>query len=102
MRNIYKDKKIINNISQDYTNKQSLNNDPADIIENKDKLRILQIALNEVKPIYKKIIEFKYYDGLTHKEIAEKINKSKDASESLLQWTVGAVKKELNKLSKFM
>jgi RNA polymerase sigma-70 factor (ECF subfamily) len=100
LRKIYKDKKIKDslkeNISEDF-----VENDFIEVEEKEAKVRLLNLALKNIKPEYSNIIKYKYFDGLSHKEIAKKINKSIDASESLLQRGINAIKKEFRNLSDF-
>jgi RNA polymerase sigma factor (sigma-70 family) len=100
LRKIYRDKRIEDklkvNIDEEYEEKDYTNG-----IDKEEKMKLLNLALKNIKPEYSAIIKYKYFDGLSHKEIAKKINKSIDASESLLQRGINAIKKEFKNLSDY-
>lgn len=99
LRNIYRDKKIIDNVGSILINKSQLplNSD----IEKKDRLKLLRIALKNIKPAYRRVIILKLIKSYTHQEIAQRINKSRDAVESLFQRAMNAIKKELKQFSNY-
>ncbi len=47
---------------------------PEDDLINEQKLRSLKDKINELKPTYKKVIELKYFNELSYKEISKKLN----------------------------
>ena len=47
---------------------------PEDDLINEQKLRSLKNKINKLKPIYKKVIELKYFNELSNKEISKKLN----------------------------
>ncbi len=47
---------------------------PEDELINEQKLRSLKNKINKLKPIYKKVIELKYFNELSNKEISKKLN----------------------------
>ena len=100
LRKLYRDKKIQDKLKVNI-DKEAVMNDYAEEIDKETKMKLLNLALKNIKPEYSAIIKYKYFDGLSHKEIAKKINKSIDASESLLQRSINAIKKEFKTLSDF-
>lgn len=101
LRNIYRDKKIIDNAGSILITKSQLPGDLNGDIEKKDRLKLLRIALKSIKPAYRQIIIMKIFKNYTHQEIAQRINKSRDAAESLFQRAIVAVKKELKQFSNY-
>ena len=47
---------------------------PEDDLINEQKLKSLKNKISQLKPSYKKVIELKYFNELTYKEISSKIN----------------------------
>jgi|TARA_B100000768_G_scaffold176871_1_gene190280 RNA polymerase sigma-70 factor (ECF subfamily) len=47
---------------------------PEDDLINEQKLRSLKNKINQLKPSYKKVIELKYFNELTYREISSKLN----------------------------
>ena len=65
-----------------------------EIIE-KEKIAVLYIALDRIKPEYREILEMKYFNDRSEKEIAAAVGKSVGAIEGLLYRARQALKKEL-------
>ena len=57
---------------------------PSVIMRKKEALDRLEKALDTLKPEYKEVIVLKRIEGLTHAEIAERLNKSANAVPTLL------------------
>lgn len=100
LREIYRDKKIKNRLKVNI-NEDMEKNDYPNTIEKETKIKLLNLALKNIKPEYSDIIKYKYFNGLSHEEIAKKTNKSKDASESLLNRAIHAIRKEFKELSDY-
>ncbi len=100
LREIYKNKKIKDKIKENI-NENFIENDYANGVEKETKMKLLNLALKNIKPEYSEIIKYKYFNGLSHDEIANKTNKSKDASESLLLRAINAIRKEFKELSDY-
>lgn len=100
LREVYRDKKIKNKLKENI-NEDLIENDYTNGIEKETKIKLLNLALKNIKPEYSNIIKYKYFNGLSHDEIAKKTNKSKDASESLLQRAIIAIRKEFKELSDY-
>jgi len=47
---------------------------PEDDLINEQKLKSLKNKINQLKPIYKKVIELRYFNELSYKEISNKLN----------------------------
>lgn len=102
LRRIYKDKRIINNIKTDIAETSEMHKDYIELSDDSTKLKLLKISILNLKPHYKEIINLKYFKKLSHQEIAAKLTISRDASESMLQRAVSALKKEMRKLSNYI
>ena len=100
LRELYRDKKIKNSL-KDNLKTSDEEGDPFDIVSNKDKIQLIDLAMKNIKNEYREIIKLKYFEEMSHEEIAGKIDKSIDASESLLQRAIVALRNELKKLSGF-
>lgn len=96
---IKKNKKDENNV--EFLNDISASED--NIIEellDKEKLLMTNIAMDSIKPEFKEILELKYINDMSQKEIAKKLNKSVSAIENMLYRAREALKNELLKISK--
>lgn len=60
------------------------NIDYLDNISNKDKLKKINVVLNDLKPDYKSIIYLSEFDGLSVREISKIINKTEMQTKALL------------------
>jgi RNA polymerase sigma-70 factor (ECF subfamily) len=49
--------------------------DPSDSVELGEQRKRVVVALNELDPVYRQAVELSFYDGLSHSEIATKLNK---------------------------
>ena len=65
-----------------------------ELIEN-EKIEVLYMALDKIKPLYCEVLSMKYLKGASEKEIALKTGKSVGAIEGLLFRARQALKKEL-------
>lgn len=74
--------------------------DPEEELFNKEKIVLLKMALEELKPIYNKVLTLKYYKNMSQKEIAKEINKSISSVESLLVRARKALNKSIVSISK--
>jgi RNA polymerase sigma-70 factor, ECF subfamily len=63
-----------------------------------EQVLLTKIAMDIIKPQFKEVINLKYNDHMSQKEIAEKMDKSVSAVENLLFKARNALKKELKKL----
>ena len=61
----------------------------------KEKIAVLYIALDRIKPEYRDVLEMKYFNDRSEKEIAAAVGKSVGAIEGLLYRARQALKKEL-------
>lgn len=103
LRNQYRIKNISDKVKINLqTENLSAQQDPVDQIVKNNKLTVLNLALNNIKPKYKDIIVLKYYKQLTHQQIAERVQKSRDAVESLLYRAITSLKKEVKKIGNFL
>ncbi len=97
LRRLHRENKLVERLKPDVDGRHAP--DPADTVMEEDQRRLLDLALENVKPAYREVIRYKYFDRLSHEEIAEKMDKSLDASESLLHRAISAVRKEFRKLA---
>lgn len=65
----------------------------------KEKIALLYVALDKLKPVYRDILTMKYFEDRSEKEIADKIKKSVGAVEGLLFRARQSLKKELGNCS---
>jgi len=97
LRKQYREKKYLDKIEKEDTI------DENDIIENlytRQKVLIVDAAINKLKPNYKQIIELKYKKHKSQKEISDIINNSISAVENLLYKARKSLIKEIKKISK--
>ena len=73
-----------------------------DNIEDNEKVIMLDLAMNNIKPRYKKILELKYIEKKSQKDIAKLLNKSRSSVESLIYRAREELKKELKRLNSGM
>jgi len=64
---------------------------PSRIVSKKEDLDKLKKAMDELRPEYKEVIELKIIKGLSHKEIAKRLNKSSHSTRSLLSRAMAAL-----------
>jgi RNA polymerase sigma-70 factor (ECF subfamily) len=69
-------------------------------IENNEKAILLNIALENIKPEYKKILKLKYNENKTQREISEILGKTISSVESILFRARESLKKELKKMAR--
>ncbi|MCG8570342.1 MAG: RNA polymerase sigma factor [Spirochaetes bacterium] len=93
LRKKYKEKIII----EKSNGQQTLSNDHLDDLMLKEKILMLNMALENLNDQYKKVIKLKYIEHKSQKEIAQIINKSVVAVESLLFKARKKLKTELKK-----
>ena len=99
LRKEYKNKDLNEKIQENH--KINIDNKNEEIGDN-EKSIMLDIALNNVKQKYRKILELKYIEKKSQKEIAKIMNKSRSSIESLIYRAREVLKKELKKLNKEM
>jgi len=75
-------------------------NNVVEEIHEKEKVVLMNLALDKIKPKYSKLLRLKYYDDKSQKEIAKILKKSVSSVESLLFRAREALKKELKVLYK--
>jgi RNA polymerase sigma-70 factor (ECF subfamily) len=66
----------------------------------KEKLLMVNIAMDSLKPNFKKVLDLKYIKEKSQKEIAKILNKTESSIENMLYRARESLKKELLKLSK--
>lgn len=95
LRKKYREDKYIKNSDQEVHFA-----DNSDDFIKKEKALILNNAMDNIKPDYKKIIQMKYIDKKTIEEISCELSKSTDSIKSLLIRAKDSLKKEMNKSDK--
>ncbi|MBN1523891.1 MAG: RNA polymerase sigma factor [Spirochaetales bacterium] len=70
--------------------------------EENEKVIMMQTAMEQLKPVYREILTFKYFDNLPQTEIAKKTGKTESSVESLLFRARNALKKQLEKIAQGM
>ena len=97
LRKSYKNKVLNEKIIEDH----KTNNNQCEMGDN-EKVIMFNLAMEKIKPKYRKILELKYIEKRTLKEIAKIYNKSRSSIESLIYRAKHELKKELKKLNKEM
>lgn len=96
---IKKYKKSENNV--EFINDISFSEDSTiEELLKKEKLLMINIAMDSLKPDFKKVLEFKYIKEMSQKEIADKLNKTESSIENMLFRARETLKKKLLNLSK--
>ena len=65
----------------------------------KERIILMNIAMDNIKPIYKQILTMKYIEDRTVKEISTTIDKSAKATESMLKRARDSLKTEIRRIS---
>lgn len=95
LRKEYKERK-----KEEFIDKNDfIKNDIADDFIQKEKIVMLNIALETLKPEFQEIIKLKYYENKSQRNIAEHFKIKETTVEGLLSRARKALKKELNKIS---
>ena len=92
LRSFYRQKKLKNDLHDIITKNKY---DPHEQYIKKEQFRILNKALKSLKSEYRTMIELKYFKGLSVIEISIKINRSHDATRSLLQRAKQALRNQI-------
>jgi len=91
---------------KDYDKYFDINEETADNLiddlHTKEQLLMVNLAIDNLKPVYQNILRLKYFEEKSQNEIAEIINKTVSAVESLLVRARKQLKKELDKLEGFI
>ncbi len=95
LRKNYRNKKYFDEINEEDI---SSNEDFTQKLEIKEKVIAIQIALENIKPHYNKVLLLKYEEHKSLKDISKIINKSESSVQNLIFKAKNALKKELNKL----
>lgn len=75
---------------------QITDNEPHELLIEKQKYFLISIALKKIRPIYRRVFEMKYMKELSQKEIAKALDKTEGAVEQLLIRAKKAIKKEIS------
>ena len=94
LRKIYKDKDLNKKIQVDH--KININNYE---IRDNEKVIMLDLAMKNINPKYRKVLELKYIEKRSQKEIARLLNKSRSSIENLTYRAREQLKKEAKKIS---
>ena len=92
LRKKYRDKDLNKKIQEGH--KININNNKVEDIEN---TIMLDLAMENIKPQYKKILELKYIEKRSQKEIAKLLNKSRSSIENLIYRARVKLKQEIKK-----
>jgi RNA polymerase sigma-70 factor (ECF subfamily) len=92
LRKIYKDKNLYKKIQINH----KINTNNYEIMDN-EKAIMLDLAMKNIKPKYRKILELKYIEKKSQKEIARLLNKSRSSIESLIYRAREKLKQEIKK-----
>ena len=95
IRKKQREKKYTQLIQKDHV----LNVDFDQQLIKKEQILLMNIAMENIKPIYKQILTMKYIEDKTVKEIAEKMEKNIKATESMLMRAKDALKTEIRHIS---
>jgi RNA polymerase sigma-70 factor (ECF subfamily) len=77
-----------------------IKNKQSEKAETDEKLLMIKAAMDKLKPAYKEILNLKYTEKKSQKEIADILKKSRSSVESLIFRAKEALKKELKALIK--
>lgn len=96
LRKKYRDKKYQDIIQQN----QRIPSDMTEILHNKEKILLMNMALQNIKDAYSNVLRKKYIEDKSIKQIARETGKSGKAIESLLTRAKNAIKKEMDSISR--
>ena len=94
LRKVYKDKNLNKKIIENH----KINENKKEKSDN-EKAIMLDLAMKNIKQKYRKLLELKYKENKSQKEIAKILNKSRSSVESLLYRAREELKKEVKKIN---
>ena len=74
---------------------ETIDDEPFEILEKKEKYFLFVCALDNIKSNYRDVITMKYFKGISQKEIAKSLEKTEGAVEQLLIRAKQAIKNEI-------
>ncbi len=102
LRKKYREKKYFNLNNNDSIIENTSDHSVEKKIEaqfTENRIKLVKIALESLRPQYKEVIKLKYNDHKKQKEIAELLNKTESAVENLLYKARASLKKQIKKLT---
>ncbi|MBS3818791.1 sigma-70 family RNA polymerase sigma factor [bacterium] len=71
--------------------------DPYEQVETREKAELMENAIKELKPKYKKVLYLYYYKGLSRKEVAQKMNITPSQVSERVNYAQKLVQKKIKK-----